>query len=271
MPESQGDIPTPIQPDVKPAHHQSIQHVLSDEVVSKIQNSLLNTENVKATADEETVKKFHERVAFIKELREYEKEGLLTTEEAIEIEAAYGIHAEQALEKQLLTDEKSKLFNERGYKLMLARKLSEARRSGEKFLVSYWDLKGFKQVNDQLGHDTGDKVFGIIGILLETELRENDVAARLHGDEFAILFSGGDAEKIKQRWLRIRDNDLPDVVDKALKALGVENRPHVTTSMGFYEVDPSKNESVDEILKKADAAMYENKRDQKSKDIPEAA
>lgn len=128
--------------------------------------------------------------------------------------------------------------------------ISRARRYGHPFSVAYFDADNFKTVNDQLGHHVGSQLLVRIVEVLEQNLRATDVAARIGGDEFAILLPETGAE---QSWA---------VLQKLREKLSVEMRVNdcqVTFSMGLLTCVDAPH-SVDEMIKIADGLMYEVKK-----------
>ncbi len=81
------------------------------------------------------------------------------------------------------------LLNRRGFERELGRTLAACRRYGQEAALIYFDLDGFKAVNDRFGHGAGDAALKAVGGVLTTGIRESDVAARLGGDEFAVILS----------------------------------------------------------------------------------
>lgn len=109
------------------------------------------------------------------------------------------------------------------------------------------DLDNFKWINDQYGHDIGDQYLRRFGTMLEEMTGQNGQAYRTGGDEFAVLYSGGSAEKIealRECYLQsFRDGEKPEF-------LGV--------SIGYEQVQDF--ESLAEVMKRADEMMYVEKR-----------
>lgn len=147
------------------------------------------------------------------------------------------------------TDALTGLYNRRYAEDLLKRLVSEAAR-GRSFSVLVLDLDGLKRLNDTLGHAAGDRVLTRIGELLRIQLRGSDVAIRQGGDEFLALLPGtreDQANVVAERLRRaIRDDDW--------SAIG---RP-VSISVGAAEWQ--KGQSGDDVVKAADARLYEAKR-----------
>lgn len=138
------------------------------------------------------------------------------------------------------------LFNDR-----LNMALALAYRQLSKVALMFLDLDGFKGINDNLGHDYGDMLLRQVGERLKKVTRDTDTVARLGGDEFTII-------------LNVREkNDAELVARKVLESLqtpfdlgGKEGRIGVSIGISMYPVDGS---TAADLIKRADAAMYEAK------------
>lgn len=131
--------------------------------------------------------------------------------------------------------------------------LRMARRSGEKLALLYLDLNGFKQINDRLGHETGDRVLCEVAGRLMACTRESDTVARMGGDEFTVLLTGvHDAASVEAQ------------VDKICAAMAAPMRlgddtVAISTSIGSA-VFPDDGDDAAQLLRGADASMYVVKR-----------
>jgi diguanylate cyclase (GGDEF)-like protein/PAS domain S-box-containing protein len=136
---------------------------------------------------------------------------------------------------------------------LLRRELARAKRDQSyRFAVLYLDLDDFKPVNDELGHDVGDRLLAGVAERLQRALRPMDAAARVGGDEFAVLVANvRDEAEPAQIAARIA-TVLAEPLD-----LGTVTRP-VATSIGAALGD-ARTPSVDALLRQADLAMYEVK------------
>ena len=119
----------------------------------------------------------------------------------------------------------------------------------------YTDLDNFKQLNDRLGHDIGDKALCTVAALLRDVIRPTDLVARLGGDEFAIWLNGADHMTAAERAERLRI-DGPRIL---AEATGV-HAPALTMSIGIATRRAGEGEDIDGLMRRAGHAMYEVKR-----------
>ena len=117
--------------------------------------------------------------------------------------------------------------------------------------VVYFDLDNFKQVNDAFGHDVGDRVLRVVAEVAGRTVRDDDVLARLGGEEFALVAPATDHEQAVQLAERLR-RALPH---ELTKAAGVR----VTASFGVTELRP--DEPAASVLRRVDELMYRAKAD----------
>lgn len=158
----------------------------------------------------------------------------------------------EELRVQSSTDGLTGLYNRRHFMDSLERLLGTAQRHGEPLALLLVDADHFKRVNDDHGHLAGDEVLRRLGAMLLQETRDGDVAARYGGEEFIIALPRTDAPAalaVAGRVLeRIRASRVP--VDGGTLA--------ITVSIGLATARPG--EAVAEIIRRADAALYDAKR-----------
>ena len=135
----------------------------------------------------------------------------------------------------------------------LRQALSRARRQQFKVAVLFLDLNGFKAVNDSAGHQAGDRLLIEVAQRLQQCVREQDTVGRLSGDEFVIVLEGisdrADAERVvEQLCQRLA---LPVTIDR--------RELQISASVGIA-LYPEDGEADDELLRKADQAMYRMKQ-----------
>ncbi len=156
--------------------------------------------------------------------------------------------AEQAVRQLSLTDELTGLYNRRGFLLLAERELQVARRRQGRSLLLYADLDYLKLANDRFGHAAGDDMLVDAADLLKSLFRTTDVVARIGGDEFVVLASHySTSEEVLTR------------LDRALQTFHQRTGRPLSLSVGAAESSLQADESLEQLLTQADAAMYANK------------
>jgi diguanylate cyclase (GGDEF)-like protein len=145
--------------------------------------------------------------------------------------------------------------NRRAFFESAARFKSLSDRYGVPLTVAYLDVDGFKQLNDELGHSTGDKVLAVTASEIRKALRPTDVVARIGGDEFALLFPATGQEAAAGILDRVRLE-----LDRATR----EKNWRVTFSLGIVSFSPPLG-SVSQMIRAADDAMYAAKKGGKNR------
>jgi diguanylate cyclase (GGDEF)-like protein len=154
------------------------------------------------------------------------------------------------LELAARTDRLTGLPNRRAFEEQFDQEVARASRSKRPFALLLADLDRFKEVNDRDGHAAGDAVLAEIGALLPAELRGNDVAARVGGDEFAILLPETGADGAREIGAR-----LAGAVSERLDTVGFP----VSLSFGVAAFG-SDGLTLDDLMRAADEALYATKR-----------
>ena len=152
-----------------------------------------------------------------------------------------------ALDHDASHDPLTGLVNRRSFDSLMDQALGRSRRYGWPFSLVMLDLNRLKALNDRLGHAAGDRVLRRVGAVLRSNLRAGDVAARIGGDEFAVLLNRGDAaagEVLAARLSAEVNAEMPEA-DIGF-AVGVANAPEESTD-------------ADELARLADARLYEAK------------
>ncbi len=170
---------------------------------------------------------------------------------AIHLEANRARVEGETLRSMAHTDALTGLPNRRGLQGRLAIALRHAAHD-RMLAVFLMDLDGFKRVNDRFGHDVGDALLVVVGQRIQAQLRGQDVVARLGGDEFVVLAAGLADEAAAQALA----HKLLAVFALPFDVLG--QRCEVGLTIG-YALAPLDGATADELLKRADAAMYAGK------------
>lgn len=162
--------------------------------------------------------------------------------------------AKDALGYQAQHDALTGLANRLLYMDRLNHAIQKATRSQEKLAVIFIDLDRFKQINDTLGHETGDTIVQMMGERLSALLREEDTIARFGGDEFTVLLES------------IRDiADAAEIGNKIVKALDevfeVDNHQLNLTLSAGISIFPDDGNTAEILLRNADTAMYRAKEE----------
>jgi len=160
---------------------------------------------------------------------------------------------EEELRTISLTDDLTGLYNRRGLMTLADQQLKMADRVGKKILVFYADLDGLKKVNDTFGHQEGDQLLVATANIFKEVFRRSDIIARVGGDEFVSMILDADDNEVKQIHERLQES-----VDQFNSHDGKGYKLEV--SFGFTYYDPAKPCSFEELLERADKAMYELKR-----------
>jgi two-component system, cell cycle response regulator len=153
-------------------------------------------------------------------------------------------------EEAAFTDHLTGLANRRRFERQLEREVNRVQRFGRPFSLLMIDIDRFKDLNDTFGHDAGDEAIRRLSRALREGTRGIDLAARIGGEEFAVLL----VETSKQG-----GNEVAERLRNAIKTMEIPNAGRITASFGVAECPTDAQTSID-ILKAADVALYEAKR-----------
>lgn len=156
---------------------------------------------------------------------------------------------------QITIDELTQLANRRGFDQIANHLLSLCRRTGADAELAFFDLDGFKAVNDTHGHAAGDDLLKHFANLLLGCFRSADAIARLGGDEFAVLLSNSknSAHVALDRLRKMAVSAADDAIKQKL-----------AWSVGTIKFDPKRHDDIEGLMAEADACMYDNKSKRKS-------
>ena len=154
------------------------------------------------------------------------------------------------------TDPLLSVYNRRAFVRELERAQTVSTRYDIESALIFFDLNGFKSINDTFGHATGDKVLETVGNILQSDVRHCDMVARLGGDEFGVL-------------LFKSTNEIAQAKAAKLAALIAQARIktpkgtiRISAAWGTTLCDPQKN--TETIMAEADQQMYASKRQQET-------
>jgi diguanylate cyclase (GGDEF)-like protein len=157
--------------------------------------------------------------------------------------------SQQDLARLATQDQLTGVLNARAFADRLTQELERNRRYPRPLSLLYLDLDNFKVINDSHGHQTGDAVLRLVADAMRTSVRTADIVGRLGGDEFAVLMPETDAQ----------------LADAAAKRLAGSLRtvfkgtPSVTASIGVVSCSAT-DANTDDLLRRADQAMYDAKK-----------
>lgn len=144
------------------------------------------------------------------------------------------------------TDSLTNIYNRLHFAHFLDAEIDKVKRYGGKFSIIFFDLDHFKEVNDNYGHLAGDEVLEQVTVLVSKANRSADIFARYGGEEFIILAPETDLSGALIHAERLRN----DIENFEFKTVG-----HITSSFGVAEFD-AENDDVDDLLERADKALY---------------
>ena len=163
------------------------------------------------------------------------------------------MRARDELKRLALTDELTGLHNRRAFFTLVEHALKVAHRRHTECLLFCIDVDGLKKVNDTYGHHAGSAMLAETAVILRNVFRDSDIIARIGGDEFAVLAI---ANPLKNAHL---------VVNRLSTKLNAFNnsaaRPYkLSLSVGVAPFLPGSGRSVNDLMREADEAMYEEKK-----------
>jgi len=166
------------------------------------------------------------------------------------------------LKDMSITDELTGLYNRRGFLNFGKELLKMGKRINKVVFLLYADLDGMKMINDNFGHNEGDKALKEISNILKKIFRKTDIIARIGGDEFVVL-------GIATSW--IKEETLTARLQQNLEAYNAERNLSykLSMSMGLVTFEPESPLSIQEFLDRADELMYKQKRSRKTKNNEE--
>ena len=160
--------------------------------------------------------------------------------------------AQEYFEEMAIRDELTKIYNRRHFYDRLNEEFSKTERFGSPLSLIFFDVDDFKRINDTYGHAQGDRVLMQIGRLLKNCARSSDLPARFGGDEFAMILPNTPAKGAME---------VAERLCSIFKRLSIEDLEGetISSSIGVASCVSGELQSVDELVKLADDAMYASK------------
>lgn len=159
-------------------------------------------------------------------------------------------------------DHLTKLPNRKKFEDVIEYEMARANKDNTKIAVLFFDLNDFKKINDTHGHNIGDRVLQEAAFRIQNEMRKEDLAFRIGGDEFVGLIPNlkvsDEINEIAERISLIFDKEI--YID--------EIKISIKSSLGV-SIYPDHGKTIDELLSKADEAMYRAKVNNKNFEISE--
>lgn len=155
------------------------------------------------------------------------------------------------LQNLSLSDELTGLLNRRGFLSLAPKHVKIAQRASWELLVFFIDLDELKAINDNYGHPEGDQALRTVATILRETFRTSDVLARLGGDEFIVLAINATDASIDTIMARLQENVA------RYNHNGIQYR--ISISYGVARFDSQEQATLEEMIAKADRALYANK------------
>lgn len=169
--------------------------------------------------------------------------------------ALANLRLRESLRTQSIRDPLTGLYNRRYMEESLEREMSRANRNKKSLALIMMDIDHFKRFNDTFGHQAGDSLLRALGDFLKKRTRGQDIACRWGGEEFALVLSDASLDSALQRAEILREEIKQLDVQHAGQVLGT-----ISLSMGVA-LFPDDGMTVSEILRVADQALYQAKRE----------
>lgn len=157
-----------------------------------------------------------------------------------------------------ITDELTSLYTQRHFRASIVERFVDAKKLGNKLSLLFMDIDNFKMINDQYGHMVGGSVLKSVAKHIMLSIRDNDLAFRYGGEEFAVILPSTDYPMAYQVAERVREDIAAFVFEK--DTLNI----NVTVSIGI-SVCPDDVDSVEDLISTSDKALYKAKQTGKNK------
>jgi len=159
---------------------------------------------------------------------------------------------QQELVALALVDDLTGLHNRRGFVTLADHQLKVAARAGRPVPLLFVDMDGMKSINDSYGHNEGDRALEEVAAFLRTVVRDSDIVARVGGDEFCILLVDDGVTDLDRVAAELRPGPPRG-----------ERRYPLPLSVGIAQLEAGSETSIEDLMTRADGAMYEDKSSQR--------
>jgi diguanylate cyclase (GGDEF)-like protein len=165
---------------------------------------------------------------------------------------------EQEIRALSLADPLTGLYNRRGFLHLGEQQLKIASRLNKRVFLLFSDVDNLKRINDSFGHKEGDRVLADVASILRKSFRDSDIVARMGGDEFVVLAM--EAARVNSEMFVKR---LQEKLEHYNMRPESQDRYTLSLSTGISTYDPEFPSSIEDLVARADSAMYEEKRTKK--------
>ena len=176
------------------------------------------------------------------------------------LERAYSAHLEelsQRLRNMAYRDAVTGLYNHRYFREQLSHELERSARYGQPLSMILMDMNNFKEINDRYGHFMGDKFLGLVGEVIDRQIRASDVGARYGGDEFVIVLPNTLPEEAA-----LTGEKLVAAVTSCAAMTATGETVELGVSYGVASF-PSDAKTAGELIQQADVRLYAAKAQRK--------
>ena len=161
------------------------------------------------------------------------------------------VYYRKELEHLASTDPMTQLYNRRYFSELATTVVKLAKRSGLVYSIIMIDIDKFKRINDTFGHAAGDEVIITLAKVLKFDKRESDIVSRWGGEEFIILLP-----QTNQKGSMVIAEKLRKRVEKLQVVTKNHQKITFTISLGIASVDLDKHQTIEDVINKADKALY---------------
>ena len=172
----------------------------------------------------------------------------------IEYKHSNEVASENELFKAANTDALTNISNRRAFMIRAQEEISFCKRNNAKLAIVMCDVDHFKHTNDNFGHQAGDLVLKELAEILHVQMRKEDMLARFGGEEFIMLLRSTDVDSVSMWAERIREK-----VERSSFVFEGITIP-TTLSIGICSMKGEKITTLDDLIKKADDALYQAKK-----------